>query len=193
MKRTVPTSQALLAACLAPGAVAPSVPRLPGAGEHVHWSGATAHELLTFYVGGQLHALPIREVREVTKLRRLTKVPRLPRSVLGVMSLRGELLPVVDAAQAFAAQRQPSAIGDAPARAEHIIVLGEEDGPLGLAVGHMLGVRRLPHEAVVARAVQPGGPGLVHPRDCVAAFAMLAGETVVVLDAEAVAQRFAEL
>lgn len=213
---------ARLAAFLSAGTALATVPRAAGAGGRVHWSGATAHELLTFRVAGQLHALPIREVREVAKLPALTRLPRLPSWVLGLMSLRGDLLPVVDAAQVFGAQaleprpRGPAALLGAPAgeqatplapaglppaaaasdaapRPGHVIVLGDEQAPLGLAVERLLGVRRLPDEAVVPRSPLGGSSAAAGARDCIVGFASFDQLTVVVLDGAAVQRRFAQL
>ena len=213
---------ARLAAFLSAGTALATVPRAAGGGGRVHWSGETAHELLTFRLAGQLHALPIREVREVAKLPALTRLPRLPPHVLGLMSLRGDLLPVVDAAQVFGAQAQqlgsggPPALRDAPPgehatpvargglppaatafdaapRPGHVIVLGDEQAPLGLAVERLLGVRRLPDEAVVPRSPLGGSSAAAGARDCIMGFASFDQLTVVVLDGVAVQRRFDHL
>ncbi len=59
-------------------------------------------ELVSFSVGGQEYALPIDRVREIVQVpERVTAVPNAERRVVGVMDLRGGLLPVISLRQIF--------------------------------------------------------------------------------------------
>ncbi len=58
-------------------------------------------EVVAFKLGQQSCAIEISFVREVRSLHGLTAIPCTPRFVLGVISLRGELCPVVDARTLF--------------------------------------------------------------------------------------------
>ena len=53
-------------------------------------------QLLTFEIEGAPYALPVECVREIVRIRPITPVPRMPEDVRGVISLRGEILQVVD-------------------------------------------------------------------------------------------------
>ena len=53
-------------------------------------------QLLAFEVAGAPYALPVECVREIVRLRSITPVPRTPAEVRGVISLRGEIVQVVD-------------------------------------------------------------------------------------------------
>ncbi len=53
-------------------------------------------ELATFYVADLLLGIPIREVEEISRYCAVTPVPGAPASVCGVMSLRGEVVTVLD-------------------------------------------------------------------------------------------------
>ena len=65
---------------------------------------AEAHEareepgihLLLFTLGDESYAFPLERVREVVKPGPITPVPSIPEHILGVMNLRGEILPVLD-------------------------------------------------------------------------------------------------
>ncbi len=57
---------------------------------------ATEVELATFYVADLLLGIPIREVEEISRYCAVTPVPGAPASVCGVMSLRGEVVTVLD-------------------------------------------------------------------------------------------------
>jgi purine-binding chemotaxis protein CheW len=51
---------------------------------------------ISFFLAGELHGVPLADVREIAKLQTITPVPGLSASILGAMSLRGEILAVVD-------------------------------------------------------------------------------------------------
>jgi purine-binding chemotaxis protein CheW len=52
--------------------------------------------VLTFVVGNEVYGVEILSIREIIKLREITEVPRAPRFLLGVVTVRGLVLPVVD-------------------------------------------------------------------------------------------------
>lgn len=56
-------------------------------------------QLLLFTLGGECYAFPLERVREVVKPGPITPVPSIPEHILGVMNLRGEILPVLDPKQ----------------------------------------------------------------------------------------------
>jgi purine-binding chemotaxis protein CheW len=58
--------------------------------------GAALLQLLAFQVAGTPYALPVERVREIVRVRPVTPMPRVPADVLGVISLRGEIVQVLD-------------------------------------------------------------------------------------------------
>jgi purine-binding chemotaxis protein CheW len=122
-------------------------------------------ELLVFSLDGSAYALPIERVREIVRLRALTPMPHVPEEVLGVLSLRGEIVQVIDARRRF---------GLAPAepgRATRVIVMsGEDGGVTGLLVDSVREVLRVEESALCApthtdnrliTALAPRGDGFV--------------------------------
>jgi purine-binding chemotaxis protein CheW len=123
-------------------------------------------ELLVIWLDGDPYALPIERVREIVRLRSITPVPRVPDAVRGVISLRGEIVQVLDLRRR---------LGLAPAeldggRGRHrIVVLHGDDGQMaGLLVDRVSEVLRTPADALrppVAReadavvALVPHGEG----------------------------------
>src|SRR5439155_27312214 len=90
-------------------------------------------EFLAFSLDEELYAAPIRDVREIVKVPSLTEIPRSPASLLGVMNLRGEVLPVHDVKMRLHLSSSPPRIaGPAeeihplPKSARILIVRGEE-------------------------------------------------------------------
>ncbi|QDV71039.1 Chemotaxis protein CheW [Rosistilla carotiformis] len=53
-------------------------------------------QFATFYVGDVLLGIAIDRVREINRLSEITCVPHAPRHVLGVVNLRGEVVPLLD-------------------------------------------------------------------------------------------------
>lgn len=53
-------------------------------------------ELLTLQLADTPYAVPVVRVREIVRMRAITPLPRVPREIIGVISLRGEIVQVVD-------------------------------------------------------------------------------------------------
>lgn len=53
-------------------------------------------QFLTFTLGDEIFAVEIAKVREVLDYTKVTKIPRTPEFLLGVINLRGSVVPVVD-------------------------------------------------------------------------------------------------
>ena len=56
-------------------------------------------QYLTFFVREENFAIEIAKVREVLDVATLTKIPRMPEYMLGVINLRGNVVPVLDLGQ----------------------------------------------------------------------------------------------
>lgn len=59
-------------------------------------SEARAGKYLTFGLGNEEYGLEILKVREINGMMDITRVPGMPEYVLGVINLRGKVIPVVD-------------------------------------------------------------------------------------------------
>jgi purine-binding chemotaxis protein CheW len=107
-------------------------------------------ELLRVEVAGAPYALPIERVREIVRLRALTPIPRVPSIVLGVISLRGEIVQVLDLRQALGAAGVP------PGRRARIVVMhGDEGEVAGLLVDAVTEVMRVAESEL---SEPPGDP-----------------------------------
>ena len=109
-------------------------------------------ELLEFSLDGGSYALPIESVREIVRPRALTPMPHVPAEVLGVISLRGQILQVLDARQRIGL---PAA---APARGSRVIVMNGGHGEVtGLLVDAVHEVLRVDERELRAPANTEGG------------------------------------
>jgi len=64
---------------------------LAGSGQPV-----VSNQYLTFALAGELFAIPILAVQEIRGWETVSRTPRAPEHVLGVMNLRGVVIPIVD-------------------------------------------------------------------------------------------------
>ena len=62
-------------------------------------------QMLTFEIGGESYGVEILRVREIRGWTSVTRIPRAPAHVLGVLNLRGSIVPVVDLRMRFELER----------------------------------------------------------------------------------------
>jgi purine-binding chemotaxis protein CheW len=142
---------------------APALPDLGlGAGPGSGGSAAPAErrEFVTFLLGAEEYALAIERVREILKPPPIAEVPRAPAHVLGVVTVRGEVVTVVDPRPRLALP--PAAPGSRGAR---ILLCDAADGPAGLLVDAVSQVVRLaprPSSRAPPASAAPRGRGRRH-------------------------------
>jgi purine-binding chemotaxis protein CheW len=118
------------------------------AGRERDEASAELRELLVIWLDGDPYALPIERVREIVRLRAITPVPRVPDAVRGVISLRGEIVQVLDLRRRLGL---PPAELEAERRRHRIVVLHGDDGQMaGLLVDRVSEVLRTPAEGLRA-------------------------------------------
>lgn len=61
----------------------------------------SGHSFVLFRLGSEEYGLPIGAVGSIIRYEESTPVPRAPQSVLGVINLRGRVIPVLDLGQRF--------------------------------------------------------------------------------------------
>jgi len=100
-------------------------------------------QLLTFEVDSTSYAIPVERVREIVRIRPIIPIPRVPAEVLGVISLRGEIVEVVDL------RRRLNLEPAETARSTRIIVVHSEDGKAaGIRVDAVCEVLRVSEDAI---------------------------------------------
>ncbi|MDC8785966.1 chemotaxis protein CheW [Roseateles koreensis] len=66
-----------------------------------------ARQLLRLACAGEDMVIPVEAVREILEMARLTPIPQSPDFVMGVMNLRGAVVPVIDLSARFDRGRSP--------------------------------------------------------------------------------------
>ena len=54
------------------------------------------HAFLTFSLGAEKFAISVNSVQEIVELEQVTKVPNAPQYMMGIINLRGKVLPLLD-------------------------------------------------------------------------------------------------
>ncbi len=101
--------------------------------------------MLTFRLGSEDYLVPVDLVGEVLTPREITAVPHTPAYILGVCSLRGVVLPIIDLNQRLGLGESTR---DDKSRII-VITLGTDD-QVGLFVDRVRGVVRIPASSVRA-------------------------------------------
>ena len=109
-------------------------------------------QLLCVRIDGVPYAVPVENVREIVRVRPITPIPRVAREVRGVISLRGEIIQVLDL-------RLRLGLASAAIRkANRIVVVQLEDGRVaGVLVDEVREVLRVPESAIGAPAAADAG------------------------------------
>jgi purine-binding chemotaxis protein CheW len=71
------------------------------AGQRTSGTATTGGKFLTFALGREEYGLPVLKVREIIKVMDITHVPQVAPYVLGVINLRGKVIPVIDLRRKF--------------------------------------------------------------------------------------------
>lgn len=62
---------------------------------------ASSHQVLTFTLGEETYGVDILRVQEIRGYSTVTRIPQAPAHVLGVLNLRGSIVPIVDMRMRF--------------------------------------------------------------------------------------------
>jgi purine-binding chemotaxis protein CheW len=138
--------------------------------------GRLRHQYLAFRLADEEYALDIKQISEIIKVREFTDIPRAPGFILGIISLRGVVVPVFDL-------RQRLGLGLSEVTAlSRIVVCRQEDVTVGLMVDSINQVVNLYDEEV-----EPP-PGVLSglDRDMVSGLGRCQGRMIILLNLHSV-------
>jgi len=143
------------------------------------------HEYLAFFLDQECYGVPIRDVREIVRVPLFTEVPRSGPDLLGVINLRGEVLPVYDLKLRLRLQATPAkvagpeAVPESLPRGARVLVLrGGDQGDVGVLVDGVSEVVRFPD-----RELEPAPAGTTE-RDCIVGLGRRDDQLCILLDME---------
>ncbi len=136
-------------------------PSVDAAQMTVAYPEESAAEYLAFFLGRESYAIPIGQIREIVRVPPLTEIPRSPKNLLGVMKIRGEIVPVYDIKVRLKLAERPTNIagpegelGALPSPSR-ILVVRDPDGDVGILVDEVREVIRLKPSSI-----EPLAPGI---------------------------------
>jgi purine-binding chemotaxis protein CheW len=133
---------------------------------------ATEH-MVTFFLGEEEYGLDVRLVQEIIRPTEITPVPRAPEFVMGVINLRGRIIPVVDL-------KRKLSLGEveAASRTSRIVVAKLRDRLVGLLVDGASQVLKIP-----VSLIEPAPEEVVEVDvDYIRGVAKLEGRLVILMD-----------
>lgn len=137
-------------------------------------------QYLTFVLAGEMFAVPIRNIKEIIEYGQLTGVPMMPSFILGVINLRGSVVPVVDMSLRFG--RQPTGI----TRRTCIVIIEVETAgerqDVGMMVDSVSEVLEIPRSEIEP----PPSFGAKIRVDFIQGMGKIAGKFVIILDVDKV-------
>jgi purine-binding chemotaxis protein CheW len=135
-------------------------------------TGRVTGTYLTFQVGSEEYGIEIFKVREIIGMLPITPVPGSPPEMIGVINLRGKVIPVISIRTRFgmpSAEAHPHNV---------IIVVENRQGEIGIAVDRVAEVARFTE----AETEAPPAYGLAVDTTCVAAIGKSQGRIRILLD-----------
>lgn len=136
-------------------------------------------DLLRFSLDNEWYGVNIEDVVEVIKNPRIFNIPHTPDYVVGVINLKGEVLPIVDI-------RRLLGFKSSPVPYEHIVVIERNSIQVGIMVDRAADVVSISESEVkppLSTRAKAGGT-----RSLIAGEAQLGGEVLAIIDLEALVE-----
>lgn len=137
---------------------------------------AASVELLCFRVATEEYAISIMNIKEIIKPREVTEVPRVPSFVRGILSLRGNIIPIFDMRVRLGLP------GAACSERERVVVVKRQGGFCGVLVDEVVQVVRIAEAGIEPPPVVLEGID----RDFVQGIGRVGGRMLILLDMEKV-------
>jgi purine-binding chemotaxis protein CheW len=142
-------------------------------------AAADLREFLSFRLGADVYAVELHRIREIVSSPPLTEVPRAPADVIGVCSVRGLLVTVVDLRRRLRMGESP------PTRLSRILLANTDSNEVvGLLVDEVRQVVRLSSSEIESTASVLGGD----LSDYVLGVGRPGGDFVILLDLAAMVE-----
>lgn len=118
-------------------------------------------QIVSFHLNSEEYAFEVTDAVEVLRPRTVTEVPRTPEFIKGILSVRGEMVPVIDL------KKRLGIVPDGFNGAGRILIAAVEDLKAGFTVDRLAGVKEVPVQSVVLSAGPDHGflKGVIHAGD----------------------------
>ncbi len=115
-------------------------------------TGEEIVELLTFHLSTEEFAFRVFDIEEILRFQRIMPVPRVPDYILGITSLRGKVIPVIDLKKRLSIKgKGETVLADLQAdnSRKKILTLKGPKGPVGAVIDKVKGVIRISPSEIV--------------------------------------------
>ncbi|WP_094545784.1 chemotaxis protein CheW [Petroclostridium xylanilyticum] len=99
-------------------------------------------QLVIFKLGDEEYGVNIMQVKEIIRMAAINKVPQVPQFVEGIISLRGEILPIIDLREKFGIPKKEKG------RSTRILVINLDSTTIGGIVDEVTEVLRIQNSAI---------------------------------------------
>jgi purine-binding chemotaxis protein CheW len=99
-------------------------------------------EVVEFILSGENYAVQTKDIREVHYLKDVTRLPSTPSFVVGVISLRGQIIVIIDIRRFFELPQAEFSVFN------KVIVVEKGDLALGITADEVTGVRIIEHTTI---------------------------------------------
>jgi purine-binding chemotaxis protein CheW len=145
--------------------------------------GAVARQVLTFGLGAESYGVDILRVQEIRGWAPVTRIPQAPPHVLGVLNLRGSIVPIIDLRRRFGLERAEFT------SVTVVVVLSIECAPgrreVGIVVDHVSDVVDLDARDLA----EPSGLGMQMNADFIEALATVDERMLILLNVDELIRR----
>lgn len=107
-------------------------------------------QVIAFRLNEELVGVPIEQIIEITNNRDLTPVPKAPSFVIGVMNLRGKIVPVINLKEHL---KIPYEIPEDIYQKNKIVILETPKGEVGVIVDEIVGSVKFPESDVLPEPI----------------------------------------
>lgn len=136
--------------------------------------GRTVKEFLCFKLGNEEYGIDVSLAKEIIKNRAITEVPKTMNFILGVISIRGEVIPVFDLKKILDIETDVIAI------TAKIIIIDYNGEKVGLLVDSISQISKIPNDAIEATPINLTGA----KQEFIKGVAMIDGKMIRILDIE---------
>jgi purine-binding chemotaxis protein CheW len=134
-------------------------------------------QYLTFTCAKEEYGVDILRVQEIRGWSAVTKLPEAPRDVMGVLNLRGKIVPVFDLRTRFGLETKPIDASTVVVVLRLTGLVG--DRIVGICVDGVSDVQNVATDAIMAT---PEVGGRAETQDCVSGLVTVADKTLMLLD-----------
>ncbi|WP_022847720.1 chemotaxis protein CheW [Desulfurobacterium sp. TC5-1] len=136
-------------------------------------------QVIGFKLNDELVGIPIEEIVEITTDKDITPVPKSPEFVLGVMNLRGKIVPVATVKKKLGIREE---ITPELFEKNNIIILDTDYGEVGITVDEIVGSLRFTEDDILPEPTGTIGIEIKHIKGVV----QLDSQLLIILDTKTI-------